>query len=80
MTQARIALLPDRGVVSVTGEDARGFLDNLVTNDVGLLDGQDAIHAALLTPQGKILFAFFVVRSPAGFLLETGLDQTAALK
>src|SRR5690606_15396591 len=36
-------------------------------------------HAALLSPQGKILFAFFAVRTPAGFLLETGLDQTAAL-
>lgn len=79
MTQARIALLPDRGVVSLTGDDARGFLDNLITNDMALLDGQGAIHAALLTPQGKILFAFFVVRTPAGFLLETGLDQTAAL-
>lgn len=79
MNQARIALLPDRGVVSVTGPDARAFLDNLITNDMALLDGAGAIHAALLTPQGKILFAFFVVRTPAGYLLETGLDQTAAL-
>ena len=77
--QARIALLPDRGVVSVKGPDAREFLDNLVTNEMGLLDGQEAMHAGLLSPQGKILFAFFVVRTPAGYLLETGLDQTAAL-
>lgn len=77
--QARIALLPDRGVVSVKGPDARDFLDNLVTNEMNLLDGQEAIHAGLLSPQGKILFAFFVVRTPAGYLLETGLDQTATL-
>ena len=72
-------MLPDRGVVSVTGADARSFLDNLITNDMALLDGQEAIHAALLTPQGKILFEFFVVKTPAGFLLETSLSQTAAL-
>lgn len=79
MSEARIALLPDRGVVSVTGESARTFLDSLITNDMDLLDSQAAIHAGLLTPQGKILFAFFVVKTPAGYLLETSLDQTAAL-
>ena len=79
MPEALLALLPDRGVVSVTGPDARDFLDNLITNDMALLDGQEAIHAALLTPQGKILYEFFVVKTPAGFLLETALDQTAAL-
>ncbi|MGE0698806.1 MAG: folate-binding protein YgfZ [Hyphomicrobiaceae bacterium] len=71
MTTAPIALLPDRGVVYVTGEDARHFLDNLVTNDMDLIDRQPAIHAGLLTPQGKILFAFFIVKAPEGFLLET---------
>ncbi len=79
MPEAMLALLPDRGVVSVTGPDARDFLDNLISNDMALLDTQDAIHAALLTPQGKILFEFFVVKTPAGFLLETGFEQTAAL-
>jgi tRNA-modifying protein YgfZ len=79
MSEAKTALLPDRGVVSVTGADARDFLDNLITNEMGLLDTQEALHAGLLTPQGKILFAFFVVRTPAGYLLETALDQTAAL-
>lgn len=79
MSQARIALLSDRGVVGVTGEGARAFLDNLITNDMDLLDRQGALHAGLLTPQGKILFAFFVVKTPAGYLLETDIDQTAAL-
>jgi len=79
MSELRIAELPDRGLVSVTGEDARRFLDNLITNDMDQLDGQDAIFAALLTPQGKILFEFFVVRAPAGYLLETARAETAAL-
>ena len=79
MPEALLALLPDRGVVSVTGPDARGFLDNLITNDMALLDSQEALHAGLLSPQGKILFEFMIVKTPAGFLLETALEQTAAL-
>ena len=79
MPTSHIALLPDRGVIAVTGEDARAFLDNLITNDMDLLDGQDAIHAALLTPQGKILFAFFVVKQQDGFLLDTARAGVADL-
>ena len=71
MSQAHIAILADRGAIAVTGEDARHFLDNLITNDMGLLDSQDAVHAGLLTPQGKILFEFIVIRRPEGYLIET---------
>ncbi|MGE0764860.1 MAG: folate-binding protein YgfZ [Hyphomicrobiaceae bacterium] len=71
MSASHVAILADRGIVSVTGEDAKAFLDNLITNDMDDLDRQPAIHAALLTPQGKILFEFFVVRSGDGFLLDT---------
>ncbi len=79
MSTAKCAVLPDRGVIAVTGEDARGFLDNLITNDMDLLDGRPAIHAGLLTPQGKILFAFFVVRHDNGFLLDVRGEQAGEL-
>jgi folate-binding protein YgfZ len=79
MTQTRTALLPDRGVVRVSGEDAGKLLQGIITGDMALLSSQRAIHAALLTPQGKILFEFFVVRSGDAFLLETAGDQVAAL-
>jgi len=77
--QARIAVLPDRGVVRVAGEDAEKLLQGVVTNDMDLLATRPAIHAALLTPQGKILFEFFVVKAGDGYLLETGADQVAGL-
>jgi folate-binding protein YgfZ len=78
--QARIAVLPDRGVVRVTGEDAEKLLQGVVTNDMDLLADRPAVHAALLTPQGKILFEFFVVKAGDGnYLLETGADQAAGL-
>lgn len=79
MSQAKIALLDDRGVVRVTGEDATAFLDNLVTNDVTGMAPGTARFAALLTPQGKILFDFFVVRVADGYLLDVARDKAAEL-
>jgi tRNA-modifying protein YgfZ len=79
MSDTKIAPLDDRGVVRVSGEDADSFLDNLVTNDVtGMADGE-ARFAALLTPQGKILFDFFVVRMADGYLLEVARDKAVEL-
>jgi len=80
MTPARVALLSDRGVLRVAGEDAEKLLQGVITNDMGLLASQPAIHAALLTPQGKILFEFFVVKArDDGFLLEAAKAKTAEL-
>lgn len=79
MAETKIALLPDRGAVSVTGEDAEKLLQGTITNDMALLASQPAIHAGLLTPQGKILFSFFVVKAPDGFLLETARDSARGL-
>jgi tRNA-modifying protein YgfZ len=79
MTAGRIALLPDRGVVRVAGVDAENLLQGIITNDMDLLAGQAAIHAALLTPQGKILFEFFVVKDMDGFLLDTDRMQADGL-
>jgi folate-binding protein YgfZ len=80
MPLAKMALLPDRGVVRVAGPDAEKFLNGSITADLRALDTQAAVHSALLTPQGKMLFEFFVVKAPeGGFLLETGRDSADAL-
>jgi len=57
----KAALLPDRGVVKVAGNDAAKFLNGLVTTDVGAVAPSSARFAALLTPQGKIIADFIVV-------------------
>ena len=79
MTPAKVALLADRGVVRVAGEDAEKLLQGIISNDMELLASQPAIHTALLTPQGKILFDFFVVPAGDGFLLEVARDKAADL-
>ncbi len=56
--------LADRGVVRVSGEDAKTFLDGLVTCDLDRVSPESARLGALLTPQGKILFDFIVFQAP----------------
>jgi folate-binding protein YgfZ len=68
------ALLPDRGVLKVAGEDARHFLNGLLTSDVGKVAPGKARYAALLTPQGKIIADFIVAEAGpedgGGFFLD----------
>jgi hypothetical protein len=75
------AFLEDRGVVRVSGEDAASFLQGVLTNDVQKLEPREARYAALLTPQGKILFDALVARLPAdsgdAFLLDCAGAQAA---
>jgi folate-binding protein YgfZ len=68
------ALLPDRGVLKVVGDDARKFLNGLLTADVGKVSPGQAAYAALLTPQGKIMVDMIVAEALAedggGFFLD----------
>jgi folate-binding protein YgfZ len=68
------ALLPDRGVVKIAGEDARKFLNGLLTTDIADVTPGRAAFAALLTPQGKIMVDMIVTEASAedggGFFLD----------
>jgi folate-binding protein YgfZ len=78
----KAAMLEDRGVVSVSGADAAGFLQGLLTNDVERLEPGQARYAALLTPQGKILFDMIVVRAPGeepSYLIDCAAAQARDL-
>jgi folate-binding protein YgfZ len=79
----KAAMLEDRGVIRVSGADAAAFLQGLLTNDVEALMPGEARYAALLTPQGKILFDMIIVRAPGGeepsYLIDCAAAQTAAL-
>ena len=79
----QVALLPDRGVVKVAGDDARGFLNGLVTNDIAKVAPGKPRFAALLTPQGKIIVDFIVAEAPGndggGFFLDCPRALASAL-
>ena len=82
----KAASLPDRGVVKITGETARDFLNNLITTDTTHLQPGLGRFGALLTPQGKITVDFLITEAPAGhgggFLIDCPkvLAQTLADK
>ncbi len=66
----KCALLTNRSLVRIDGDVAVDFLQNLVTCDMENLAEGEATFGALLTPQGKILFDFFCLRTPTGFLFD----------
>jgi folate-binding protein YgfZ len=70
MKMCKTAALADRALIRVGGEDAQAFLQGLVTCDVSTMDAGEAAHGALLSPQGKILFDFFVIGSLDAFILD----------
>ena len=73
------AILADRSVISVTGPESRAFLQGLISNDMADCVPGRAIYAALLTPQGKILFDFFVADSGDGTLLDCAAAREGEL-
>lgn len=80
----RAAILEKRGVLRIAGPEARPFLQGLVTNDMDRVDETQAIYAALLTPQGKFLFDFFIAAETSaaadpGFLLDCDGARATAL-
>jgi len=75
----RIAALPERGVIRITGADRVSFLQGLVSNDVAAVAPGHGIWAALLTPQGKWLADFFVLTEGASLLLDVERAHLAML-
>jgi len=72
-------VLPARGVVSLSGPDTREFLQGLITSDMQSVAPSKTRYAALLTPQGKFLFDFFVCERDSTFLLECERSRAADL-
>ncbi|MSP83515.1 MAG: folate-binding protein [Alphaproteobacteria bacterium] len=71
--------LAQRGVLRISGEDARPFLQGLISNDVQRVAPGRAIYAALLTPQGKYLFDFLVAQAGDDLLLDVEAARAADL-
>jgi tRNA-modifying protein YgfZ len=79
MNHCHASLLPSRAVLKIGGADAHKFLQGLVTNDIGKVQGSNAVHAGLLSPQGKVLFDFFLVAEGDGFLADVAREKEEEL-
>jgi hypothetical protein len=80
MPNASFTLLPDRGILAVSGDDRAGFLQGLVSNDTVRLASGGAIYAALLTAQGKYLHDFIMVEQDGAIRLDAEAARIADLK
>src|SRR5215207_7060611 len=80
MSKASFVLLPDRGILAVSGPDRRPFLQGLVSNDVEKLASGRAVYAALLTAQGKYLHDFIMVEEGEAIWLDAEAARLADLK
>jgi folate-binding protein YgfZ len=72
--------LADRGVLALQGGDVRPFLQGLISNDVAQVREDRGVYGALLTPQGKFLFDFFIVQDSGRLLLEAEAARLGELQ
>ena len=63
-------LLEDRGIIYIEGSDAKGFLQNIVTNNLDFVSDDKSIYSSILTPQGKYLFDFILIKHKKGYLID----------
>ena len=76
MDKSEVIILEDRGFIQVKGVEAKDFLQNIVTNDIEKVTDQLTIFSSILTPQGKYLFDFFILKLKDSYLLECEKKST----
>ena len=79
MNQNEVITLEDRGFIQVNGAEAKDFLQNIVTNDIEKVSSSSSVFSSILTPQGKYLFEFFILKLKDGYLLECEKKSTAGI-
>tara|TARA_B100000886_G_C20421622_1_gene491875 strand:+ start:595 stop:1485 length:891 start_codon:yes stop_codon:yes gene_type:complete len=79
MEKDQVVILEKRGVISITGQDADNFLQNIITNDIKKVSQTNSLFAALLTAQGKYLNEFFIIKGESGYLLDCAENSTNEL-
>ena len=70
MEENSIIILKDRDIISVSGSDSASFLQNVITNDIDKLNESSSLYSALLTPQGKYLYDFFILKREKNYLID----------
>ncbi len=71
-----VFILQDRAIIYVNGPDAKDFLQNLISNDINKVTDNSSCFASLLTPQGKFMFEFIVVKHKSGFFIDCEKNQS----
>ena len=79
MNIKNVYILNDRAILYLNGEDAKEFLQNLISNDINKVNDDKSCFTSLLTPQGKFLYEFIIIKHKSGFLIDCEKSQVDGL-
>jgi len=79
MNIKNVYILSDRAILYINGEDGKDFLQNLISNDIGKVSDTNSCFTSLLTPQGKFLYEFIIIKHKSGFLIDCEKSQVDGL-
>jgi len=79
MNIKNVYILDDRAILYINGEDAKEFLQNLISNDINKVNDVNSCFSSLLTPQGKFLYEFIIIKHKSGYFLDCEKPQSEEL-
>ena len=79
MNIKNVYILDDRAILYINGEDAKNFLQNLISNDINKVNDTSTCFTSLLSPQGKFLFEFIIIKHKSGYLIDCEKSQADGL-
>ena len=79
MNIKNVFILDDRAVFYVNGEDVKDFLQNLISNDINKINDKNTCFTSLLSPQGKFLYEFIIIKHKSGYLIDCEKSQAEGL-
>ena len=79
MNIKNVYILDDRAILYLNGEDTKEFLQNLISNDINKVSDSNTCFASLLSPQGKFLYEFIIIKHKSGYLIDCEKSQADGL-
>jgi folate-binding protein YgfZ len=79
MNIKNVYILDDRAILYINGEDTKEFLQNLISNDINKVSETNTCFASLLSPQGKFLYEFIIIKHKSGYLIDCEKSQADGL-
>jgi len=79
MNIKNVYILDDRAILYINGEDVKEFLQNLISNDINKVSETNTCFASLLSPQGKFLYEFIIIKHKSGYLVDCEKSQADGL-
>ena len=74
-----VYILEDRAIIYINGLDVKDFLQNLISNDINKVTDNSSCFASLLTPQGKFLYEFIIIKHKSGFFIDCEKAQSEGI-